>query len=1087
MAIQMRQGNEVDFDAEKMLPGEWAVSTDAKIVRICFAPGIVARMATYEAFEADMVKIEAILKNVQDIQTAVKLVHAEINGKSELVAENASLAEEYMLKSKEYAEQAGAFTGVQIAKRDLLGVVKGGDMAVEDDGALRNFKRGAGNTFAVSDTVEAPFSAYKLYGKSVQETVPGNQLLDLRNGKGGTSNGITVEVNDDGSCSYVGTASKIAINIWILGSFNNTSALFTLPAGDYYLSGVLLYSYDGTSRPEFEGAFTLTKETPITGVRAKAAVVGTTYNETIYPMLNKGSTPLPWEPYVGGIPSPNPEYPQPIVSVGEKLASGKNLLDLSSLIPGTGYNVTFTVKDGYVMADGTAAGYAAKFVTLNLEPGTYSLNGLKSADSPLTYAVVIEKDGQSTNYYDAFTVDGTETSIRARFQVNIGDTASNAIVYPMLNSGSTALPWEPYTGGKKAAYDVGIGNAVCGKNLLDAQIGKNQSRNGITFTVNGDGSVTLNGTSTSDTDFYVTNNKENKYVGKSAILSGGLSAYIKVVSYQNYADSSVKYFYDNGAGCQMTFDGDSFGAFIRVYSGQTLSNVTVYPMLRLATVEDDTYSPYTGQSHTLNRTLRAIPVTDTTLANYTDESGQMWVADTIEEVDGKMCLVERVGENTVNNVSANSIVSTSDSLKWSFGTIVSDSSLNGMRSRAHLYVMCDKFTLVAQPDEGSESTGTCVSAFGHVDSLELRFRLLQSEYPTKEDAANAIEGTTVHYPLATPIITELTAEEVSAIESLHSYDGVTTVMSDAWAEVECATSNVAAYVLNNWKAISDVISDLGTADISAIGDGTVKGAIDELNNTTIVSVRSGAEITDVTQIVRGGMWYGTGNTVGAPNNNGWCTYISSMLGWTVNIVAFEGEKLYVSSNITEDGVNWTNSGWTELLTTAGGTLTNVLNMDRSNGERGFGTIHKNNQDGKNFGVKIEDTDKDGNMAVLHICAANSFAQKIRFDNYPNGETGVAYTIFGEHNKPSGSYTGNGSATNRQINTGGIGSLLVLLNHSTGGLALVTQNGSIYGAPGMTSSNFIGYDKCRFIDGVLSISSSDDVFNGSGQSYEYRVI
>lgn len=51
MAIQVRQGNEVDFDAEKMLPGEWAVSTDAKIVRMCFAQGVVARMATYEAFK----------------------------------------------------------------------------------------------------------------------------------------------------------------------------------------------------------------------------------------------------------------------------------------------------------------------------------------------------------------------------------------------------------------------------------------------------------------------------------------------------------------------------------------------------------------------------------------------------------------------------------------------------------------------------------------------------------------------------------------------------------------------------------------------------------------------------------------------------------------------------------------------------------------------------------------------------------------------------------------------------------------------------------------------------------------------------
>ena len=58
--LLMRGGNEADFDADKMMPREWAVSTDKKIVRICIAPGICIRMATYEAFEEDMKQIEAI-------------------------------------------------------------------------------------------------------------------------------------------------------------------------------------------------------------------------------------------------------------------------------------------------------------------------------------------------------------------------------------------------------------------------------------------------------------------------------------------------------------------------------------------------------------------------------------------------------------------------------------------------------------------------------------------------------------------------------------------------------------------------------------------------------------------------------------------------------------------------------------------------------------------------------------------------------------------------------------------------------------------------------------------------------------------
>lgn len=35
------------------------------------------------------------------------------------------------------------------------------------------------------------------------------------------------------------------------------------------------------------------------------------------PMLQKGSTLTNYEPYTGGIPSPNPDYPQPINSIGD--------------------------------------------------------------------------------------------------------------------------------------------------------------------------------------------------------------------------------------------------------------------------------------------------------------------------------------------------------------------------------------------------------------------------------------------------------------------------------------------------------------------------------------------------------------------------------------------------------------------------------------------------------------------------------------------------------------------------------------------------------------------------------------------------
>lgn len=53
--ILMRRGLRVNFDPDQMAAGEWAVSIDSvrenQIIWMCFAPGVVKRMGTYEDFE----------------------------------------------------------------------------------------------------------------------------------------------------------------------------------------------------------------------------------------------------------------------------------------------------------------------------------------------------------------------------------------------------------------------------------------------------------------------------------------------------------------------------------------------------------------------------------------------------------------------------------------------------------------------------------------------------------------------------------------------------------------------------------------------------------------------------------------------------------------------------------------------------------------------------------------------------------------------------------------------------------------------------------------------------------------------------
>lgn len=87
MGIYVRRGMEADFDPEKMKPGEWAVSinSDRKKQKIwmCFAPGVVKRMGTYEDFvdqienATDEIKqkyitaFNEILKQIEDDKNVV--------------------------------------------------------------------------------------------------------------------------------------------------------------------------------------------------------------------------------------------------------------------------------------------------------------------------------------------------------------------------------------------------------------------------------------------------------------------------------------------------------------------------------------------------------------------------------------------------------------------------------------------------------------------------------------------------------------------------------------------------------------------------------------------------------------------------------------------------------------------------------------------------------------------------------------------------------------------------------------------------------------------------------------------------------
>jgi hypothetical protein len=99
--------------------------------------------------------------------------------------------------------------------------------------------------------------------------------------------------------------------------------------------------------------------------------------------------------------------------------------------------------------------------------------------------------------------------------------------------------------------------------------------------------------------------------------------------------------------------------------------------------------------------------------------------------------------------------------------------------------------------------------------------------------------------------------------------------------------------------------------------------------------------------------------------------------------------------------------------------------------------------------------------------------------------GGSNVIFGEHNKPSGSYTGNGSATQRTVTVGGIGEVLTITSDT--GMALVTNRGAIcLNRQTGVLSGLKSYE-VNYQNGVLTIAIADAFVNGSSIAYWYQVL
>ena len=233
-----------------------------------------------------------------------------------------------------------------------------------------------GNILVYDNVANSGFHGLSLYGRSEQFTTSGAQLLNVNKFNDGTDVGITW-LFQDGYVKVSGVATSNSMRAIDINLEAGMYALNGLNEGDL-MYRVIVTTADGIGKYYYD-TFVITGTEISVRIQFQVNMYSNIKEFIFYPMLNKGSVVLPWEPYTGGKPSPSVEYPQDIVRAGkdgsvEVGVYGKNLFDTSNVIKNSGSN--FSMSGNTITAYGAAAWAQSGLVSMAVKSGAeYIVSG----------------------------------------------------------------------------------------------------------------------------------------------------------------------------------------------------------------------------------------------------------------------------------------------------------------------------------------------------------------------------------------------------------------------------------------------------------------------------------------------------------------------------------------------------------------------------------------------------------------------------------------------------------------------------------------------------------------------------------------
>jgi hypothetical protein len=472
--------------------------------------------------------------------------------------------------------------------------------------------------------------------------------------------------------------------------------------------------------------------------------------------------------------------------------------------------VTFTDNgDGSIAINGTATGN--KYITLfdsktempkGFEVGKSYRIMKSNTTSYLVCNVYVNGKEESwltskaTTATTAVMPDGV-TGLSIYIILLNGETANNEIIYPMVNEGTTALPYEPYYEGLRDTAVTEIKSV--GANLIPyPYVSTTTTINGVTFTDNGDGSITVNGTANVSCLFTLAKNLKlsGLYALSGCPVGGKTGGY----SIQSKVDNVwVNVNYDTGSGTTVNVVEEITDLIIHISEGTTVSNKTFYPMLNKGSTALP-YAPYVEHTLPISAEVRPAHGINNEVYDYLDF--------------GEQESVKRVGVVDMGTLDW-SIKETGSAYAPYFYSHVSDIKYFGNFYTVTPVILSSLFTTTTRSLDSF--IDKCVTVDG-VDGVVQQVQIKYADYTDAASFKAAMSGVMLYYELDTPEVTDITdlitvdnvinVESCGAITPVNEYNyavpsEITYYTSDNVSEIIGAKTVVGDLVGTAQRAISD--------------------------------------------------------------------------------------------------------------------------------------------------------------------------------------------------------------------------------------------------------------------------------------------